>query len=764
MRAIISDRSYRNRLVLASLLGGTALGAPAPAFAQIAPGNSGADSTAVASDTGLGDIIVTAQKRAESLQRAAIAADVITGSDLTTKHIDNLQALQLATPSLSVGDAGVTSSVNIRGIGLGVSSPAVVSGVAVYRDGLFQPPILASEPFFDLARVEVLRGPQGTFVGSSSTGGAIFYNSVDPTLSGIEGYLSGGYGNYDDVKAQGAVNVPLSGTLAARFAFNVESRDSFFRQDGTARQQSNGRYFEQPGNLNERNFRVGIKWQPADNLTVLTKTALNYNNTDGFAHVMSSDNPYYDGRPLEYRLSYNADGTLYNEKGIRQSVQVDFETSKGITIRSISGYNDIHVRYVDDFDSSSFPGSLTKLPAITTFTNGVREWVASQEFNIISPKGQRLEWVVGAFYFYDYALADFRVDEPNPPTSIISTAPSAKQAIAGFGQLGYALTPALRVQAGLRYTQSYADTTGSLTLLGIAPVPVVIDQGARERDNAWTGKVTVNWTISPQQFAYAFAAKGYKAGGINGPGVANFAPETVWDYEAGLKSSFFGNRIRTQINGFYMKYKNLQLTGYIPPASGPGGANGVINAGSSDIYGVELQSQAKFGGLSLDANLSYVHSKIGSANYISPQLIPGTGNVPLGPQCAGGATTGCFDYTSATLSLSGNRNPYSPELTLNLGAQYKFAVNEKTSLTPRVDYTHISGQYQTIQNSNVGYGDFIPSHDIVNFRLVLENGPWQAEAYVTNLSNKLYVVGYTYGPGLFLGRPRQYGFTITRSF
>ena len=185
----------------------------------------------------------------------------------------------------------------------------------------------------------------------------------------------------------------------------------------------------------------------------------------------------------------------------------------------------------------------------------MHEWVASQELNILSPSGGRFDWVVGAFYFYDWALAHVTVDNPFPP-GVVVDAPAIKEAIAGFGQAGYYVLPSLQIQAGVRYTRSKAHNTGTTTLTGLGPFPIVLDQTAQESDGDWTGKVSLNWTINRDQYAYVFAAKGYKAGGINGPTSPTFAPETVYDYEVGLKSNWFGSHLRTQVDGFYMNYKN----------------------------------------------------------------------------------------------------------------------------------------------------------------------------------------------------------------
>ncbi|WP_298287563.1 TonB-dependent receptor [Novosphingobium sp.] len=708
-----------------------------------------------------GEIVVTAQKRNENILRTPLAASVLSQDDLTKKGVDNLEALQFATPSLSVAANGVTSSVNLRGIGLGVSSPAVVPGIAVYRDDVFQPPILSTEPLFDMAAVEVLRGPQGTFVGSSSTGGAIFYRSANPKLEETSGRIQAGFGNYNNIMVQAAVNLPISKTLAARIAFNYDDRDSFFTQRGTVATAHPGGSFAQPGDLSQKNLRLSLLWEPSDQLRVLAKFAYNKNDTDGLAHIPSRINADFTG--IDYNLYYNVPNTTYDELGKRGSVQVDYETSGGVTFRSITAYNDIRVQYVDDFDSGSTVDS--------TFSNKVREQLFTQEFNIISPTGGAFDWVIGSYYFWDPADVAVVIQQPNGiPTRISPNTRTTKSAIAGFGQLGYKLTDAFQIQIGARYTSSKAKVTGTLSLDGLAPFTIVVPQDNRQSDDAFTGKISLNWTINPDHFAYAFAAKGYKAGGINGPApTPNFAPESVFDYEVGLKSRWFGGAIRTEINAFYMKYKNLQLTSYIPPAgaiTGGGftGGNGIINGGAATIKGIEAQIQARAGGFGFDAGLSFIDSDLGQTLFINSQLLPGAGNVPLGPQCASGVASNppaCFNYGPATSNFSGRPLPYAPRLTLTAGIQYALELAGGASLTPRVDWSHTSTQFQSIQG---GVNDFMAPRDLINAQLRFESGKWDVTAYVTNLTDQAYVVGQTYGPSWFLGRPRQYGVKIGHDF
>ena len=140
-----------------------------------------------AANVELQEVVVTAERRAENLQTTPIAATVLTGDQLEQKGVVQMADLQNASPSLSITNAALTANVNIRGIGLDSGSPSVVPGVATYRDGLWQPPILVTDSFYDIGSIEVLRGPQGTFVGSNSTGGAIFINTRNPDFDGLHG-------------------------------------------------------------------------------------------------------------------------------------------------------------------------------------------------------------------------------------------------------------------------------------------------------------------------------------------------------------------------------------------------------------------------------------------------------------------------------------------------------------------------------------------------------------------------------------------------
>ena len=259
----------------ALLLGATALTigwSGTAATAQTVPPESGTTTdTAAQTDTG-NDIVVTALRRNDNLMKTPIAASVLTGTDLANKGVVNVDALQFAMPSVVVNNFGQGLEFNIRGIGKAEHNSQTTTGVITYRDGVPTfPGYFQEEPYFDIANVQVLRGPQGTTVGQNSTGGAVFVNTNDPIVGGgYHGYIQANYGNYNDLGGQGAVNIPISDTLAARVAFYGERRDGYYNITGPASQ--GGIYTGNNGAIREFAARFSLLWKPTDRLTILSKT------------------------------------------------------------------------------------------------------------------------------------------------------------------------------------------------------------------------------------------------------------------------------------------------------------------------------------------------------------------------------------------------------------------------------------------------------------------------------------------------------------
>ena len=225
-----------------------------------------ADSATSATDAGtkVGELVITAEHRATNLQKTGIAATVLTGAQLTTRNVNVIDQIQFVTPSASVTASGQSNNINIRGIGKSETGSGTLVGVIVYRDGVATfPGFFQDEPFYDVSTIEVLRGPQGTFQGQNATGGAVFVTNNAPNLDGLHGFIEGQYGNYNDGRIRGAVNIPVSDTFAIRLAVNDEYHDSYANITGP--------YTGHPGELKESNTRLSFLWQPNSNLKISLK-------------------------------------------------------------------------------------------------------------------------------------------------------------------------------------------------------------------------------------------------------------------------------------------------------------------------------------------------------------------------------------------------------------------------------------------------------------------------------------------------------------
>ena len=701
------------------------------AHAQTAP--TAADDQASTLD----EVVVTAERRTSNLQTTAVSASVLSGEDLQNKGVSNIEQLQFSVPSVTVQNSGQGNSFNIRGIGKTENNSSVGVGVITYRDGVAVfPAYFQNEPFFDIASLEVLRGPQGTFAGQNATGGAVFITERNPDMNGFGGYVSGQYGNYNNIRLQGAVNLPLGENLAARIAFNKENRDSFYDVIGTP---SRG----EPGVLDSRSVRGSLLWTPNDRLRVLLKSDYSFIDMGGYP-----TSPITSTLPL-HTIATNGPHAAQDETA-RTVLNVSYEFDNGITLRSISGaqYGTTLVR-ADTDGTATLPFS---------FYDEVEQRLLSQELTLVSPDEGRLGWILGAYYQDD--LITF------PPGQFVTTgyvAPTVpilydtllegenpKTTAALFGQVTYDLTDALELQVGARYTRSTVENHASLAapLLGLR-----LTQNDRSEEDAVTGKVALNWTLDENNFLYGFVARGHKAGGLNGPNLAFVAPkpfegEEVTDIEAGWKATMFDGHVRTQLGAYYNIYKNFQIN--IGDPTNPTFTSILNVTDDTIIYGLEASAQGRFGPLAFDAGLSVSHSELGRFFAADPRR----------------ARTGVCDQNSGPASgncvnLEGNAQTFAPELTISGGVEYAFAIGDGT-LTPRIDYSHISETWVSIF-ANAALGDRLEERDLFNAQLTYEQDDWRLQAYSTNLGDLEYVASVKAGQR-YAGAPRQYGVRLTKNF
>ncbi|PVX30525.1 TonB-dependent receptor [Sphingomonas pokkalii] len=718
----------------AALIGGTAI----PAAAQEAAAPATAPQQAESGT--LGEIVVTAQRRTENLQKVPVAATALDPSELKANAVVRLNDLQNATPALSITDAGITAAVNIRGIGLASNSPNVTAGVATYVDGLFQPPIVQANSFYDLASVEVLRGPQGTLVGSNSTGGAIFINSRNPDVKGVNGYVEGNGGNRGNFGIEGALNVPLTGNLAVRGAGFYRGHDSYFKDVGP--------FNNRAGKLDEKGGRIGVLWEPGS-FRALWKTQINDRNIGGYAYRPIAGTEFGAFRVGDiYTLSYDTPVAI-REKAFITSLELRKEFAGGVVLRSITGYQNKKIQGVNDLDASQAPVSAGGGIREDYFA---RERQYSEEVNLISPSGGRFEWIVGGYYQRNKIDVRIRQTQGGFPTDIDPV--NERTTLGAFAQVSYKIVPDVQLQLGGRYSNYKASGTGAVRIgAGIPGFPPtglpVSDLSGSHEDGRVTGKAAINWTVNPDHLLYAFVARGYKPGGFNTVS-SQFRPEMVWNYEIGWKGSLLDRHVRTQVSAFYNDYSDFQFE-IVEPSTG---FNGVQNLSKGKIKGFEAQVQSRFGGFSLDGNVAYVHSKLSGLTFVNTRRIP---SATLGPQCPAGTPSNppvCFDYTPAIITTTGGPNLYSPNWTYGGSAAYEFALPKGMTLTPRINYAYVGPRFTYLAYSPVS--DRIAGYGLVSGLITLRSGRYHIEAYGTNLTGERYVSGQ-FGLREFYGAPREYG-------
>jgi iron complex outermembrane receptor protein len=726
------------------MLGGAALAIlfTTPAFAQQAQTPEAADKAA-AEENGLTEIVVTAQRRTEKLQDVAVSATAFDPAALAAKSIVSINDLQAASPALSITDGGIIQAVNIRGIGLASNSPNVTSGVATYVDGIFQPPIVQANSFYDLASIEVLRGPQGTLVGSNSTGGAIFINSANPDLnSGLGGYFEVTGGNYDYVGSEAAINLPISSDFGMRVAGFYRNRDSYYHDVGPFRNKA--------GRLREGGGRVSLLWKPGS-FQALAKISFNDRDGGGYPFRPITGTAYSDFRVGDIRtLSFDTP-VANRDLAFQASLELRQELANGITLRSLTGYQNKRIKNLNDLDASQAPGGVSE-----NYFAG--EKVYTQEINIISPTDGPFDWILGAYFQRNDITVRILQDQEGFPTDILPT--NQRTTTGFFAQGNYELTQGLELQTGIRYSTYKATGTGAVLIgRGIPDFPAeglaVADLTGRHKDSLVTGKVALNWKVNSDNLLYALVARGYKPGGFNSL-ASEFNKEKVLSYEAGWKSTLLGGKIRTQLSGFYNEYANFQFN-VVDPATGFGG---VENISSVKIKGAEAQVQGRFGGFGFDGNVAYVHSKLAPVIFVDDR-VPGAGN--LGPQCPVGEPSNpplCFNYTNK--AGGGGPNLYAPKWSWNVGVDYRFELGGGTTLTPRLNWSYLGRQFTSLAYSPLT--DLIPARRLLSGMITLrtESG-LKVEAFGTNLTNRRYISGQ-FGLNEFYGAPREYGLRFGMDF
>ncbi|WP_084399129.1 TonB-dependent receptor [Henriciella aquimarina] len=539
-----SNVKFRSSVAVLAILGGMA----GPwAAAQETSDNEGR----------LDTVVVTAQRRAESVQKAALSIEVLGEDQLERRGVTEPADLTKLTPSITVAQNGVYPQTIIRGAGDNTANGLAPTAVSYSVDGVVTGQALGvSQNFYDLERVEILKGPQGTLYGRNATGGAVNLITKRPSQE-FEGYLTGEYGNFDNKRLTGALNIPLSNTLAIRGAFNLVDRDGYL-SDGTdddVRQSA----------------RLQALWQPNEVFNLRVMGDYSHTGGKGGGAVLFPRQPGTDewdalSHPINNEAITSANFGLHvpflsdSYMDLDQwdiMAEANIELGDFATLTLIPGYRDIKL----DHRTYNFGLRATTDPQTheqTTFEAR------------LSNQTDRLKWVLGAYYYKEntYFWWDVRaLAEPNFITNfnVLNEIKSKNESQAVFGEATYSLTDRFRVIGGLRYTQDEIRKGGSVTDTAVIPAPgsPYIQSGKLEFDDV-TWKAGLEFDVSDQSFLYLTASKGYKSGGFfyaPDEGETNsFDPETLHALEFGLRNRFFDNTLQVNIEAFYWEYEDQQVT------------------------------------------------------------------------------------------------------------------------------------------------------------------------------------------------------------
>ncbi|MDE0156261.1 MAG: TonB-dependent receptor [Gammaproteobacteria bacterium] len=680
----------------------------------------------------LEEIIVTAQRRAESVQDVPIAINAFTGEQLKAVGIDSTLDIQLKVPGLHLEPLAGQGLAYLRGVGTDTLTPGLEPTTAVHIDGVYLPRLSSIiSDFYDAERVEVIKGPQGTLFGRNATGGVIHFVSRKPEDE-LGGYLDVSGGNHATVRVEGALNTPISERAALRVAGLLHDNNGYSDNAFTGRDEDT---------TDVKSFRTQLLFRPTDAVSIrVFGDYLDDQSSRGTASHVSpplSDNPYvaFSGGTVlaDIRDTYR-DVTANNETeawGIGAEITWNLGS---VEIKSLTSYREDENRYQVDFD-------LTEINA-GGFNDPITDSeFFQQEFQLSSIGDGPLDWVVGAFLFDDEALHDYPFPFSFGQFAVGPTIGGTYDTVfihgysnldtfawALFGQASYRLNDHLRAHAGIRYSDEEKEIDfESYSFVPIVPAqtgpeyiadrltpsgpPTVAHQDETDSDSV-TPKFGIDFFLSEDVMIYFGATRGFKSGGYNtvlfGPLPEAVKPETIWSFEGGFKSTLADGKLRLNASAFYYDYKNIHQN--VDLADNAQGYANVRNAGDAEVFGIEADMVlALTDRFVIDGMFSYLDTEL--KDLMAPDL-----NVPGNP----------------SIDQRGNPLPRSPEFIFGFGAAYTMPM-PAGDVTLRGDYYYMDDErYWSVFKDPLNSGD---SYTRVNARLQFDHGSgkWSIAAYARNL-------------------------------
>jgi len=689
------------------------------------------------SDTGLQEIVVTAQKRSESLQTVPIAVTAIGSDALTQKGVTSLFDLPALVPNLNITspEGNMDPEITLRGIGSASFNDNTETAVASYLDEfVLNPPSAKLGQLFDLERVEVLRGPQGTLYGKNSTGGAINFitRRPDGTTETDVTVTSARYGTYNLVVG---AQTGLTDNLSARVSIQRNYSDGYSFNTLTDQRLNN---------TDDWAGRLGLRYK-TDTVDAYLKIFAYHSDTNGLAYTPIGVNA--DGSPRADNSSpisgyippknvdvMAAQPTFSNVRTHGATLNSDFKLGS-LTLTSVTGYLGTNGEFAFDADGSPFNLVYDEHLSYTQ--------ELTQELRLASPADARLLWIAGASFFYQKQHIQFPVQiyfVPTLPLFDLFDYESTKS-YAAFADGTFKVNDSIDLFAGVRVTNDHKSflQKNAFNLATLGP----LDSLSAHTWTKPTERVGLNLHLGAATLVYASYNRGYRSGEYDAGFLTSPAqvgkpvnPEYVNNYEMGLKTTGLNNRLRVNGDVFYMQFVDQQV-----PITPPGGiCCSLVNAGKARVYGFEVEGTAVVSP-NLEVQLS---GTVVNSRYL--QFAPSPG----------------VSYAGQTLGRA-------PNYQIRLAPEYHTGLGEgELFLAPEVNVTGRS----RVQAGVDSYGrDIQRAYTIVNAQFGYR-GPAQkysAFIYVKNLTDKRYMtyfsnVGITAVDQIFYSPPLSYGITLMVKF
>jgi iron complex outermembrane recepter protein len=745
--------------------------AVAAEFASAAETVDATDASSATTDSGgLSEITVTAEKFKSTIQNTPISISAFTGDQLTAAGLTRIQDIAHEIPGLSMRSAGPgLTEYDARGL---ASNGGAAPTVGFYLDEIpLSPPALSQSgkvvidpDLYDIERVEVLRGPQGTLYGSGSMGGTIKVITNQPKLGLLEGsvqgtgsYTDGGAGNYS---GNLMLNLPIGDKLAVRVVLSDLYRSGWidnitvspFPMSLSSPVQGNvlaapvTNIFRKANDERLTSARLSLLYKPTDDLSILV-TAF-----DQSLHLGGYD--LLDGSPSSATPSRVYDAH-YEAFPLREGVRDDISIF-GITVNANVGFADLTSAtaywsrlgvqtqdasesiYYSNRMATSTPGVFTAgAPFVSVpYTERDPSHQFSQEIRLTSHDSGGLHWVAGAFYselhsvWNEIGLSPLNATPTVPDGSyFISWNPYTVKQTALFADGSYKITDQWKLSAGVRwYTYKSQQDEFSWGLDGPNATPPAAPLITTASDRGFNPRVDLSYAPSQDLTTYATISKGFRPGGANqilppalcgNSGTLKFGPDSAWNYEVGEKAKFFDNWLSINSDIYYIKWTGVQQVLTLPC-----GYQFYNNAGDGRSFGPELEVNAKLNSeLTASLSAAYTDAKITSPNASYLSFLTKIASFPDGvtppcPTAGGGCTAPIMNVVKDTASLS---------------LSYATTVMSDYQFTARIADQFVGPSYDVAYY----FAYKLPSYNLANARVGLAHGDWSANLFVDNLTNKV---------------------------